>query len=233
VSLINEALRKARQAAAEHEDQRNAGRVSQAYPSRGPRRGAGPAAVALVAILAGLAGAVGVWWIVGTASDQPDSTDASIASAAMPEGGTLSSTPSPVVGSDGAPADAAAGNPPATPQTFVPPSSPASPPPGPRPTAAPDPAPSAAAERPPEDPVKDAAPAATASGVRVFIMDADLGYASLSLGYIVFRPVRPFAEINGDDVYEGSEVEGFTVEKIEVDRVVLRDSRGPLELRVP
>ena len=59
------------------------------------------------------------------------------------------------------------------------------------------------------------------------------GYASLSLGYIVFRPVRPFAEINGVDIYEGSEIAGFKVEKIEVDRVVLRDSRGPLELRVP
>jgi hypothetical protein len=64
-------------------------------------------------------------------------------------------------------------------------------------------------------------------------MDAELGYASLSLGYIVFRPVRPFAEINGNDVYEGSEVAGFKVEKIEVDRVVLRDDRGLLELRVP
>ena len=64
-------------------------------------------------------------------------------------------------------------------------------------------------------------------------MDADLGYASLSLGYIVFRPVRPFAEINGVDIYEGSEIAGFKVEKIEIDRVVLRDARGPLELRVP
>jgi hypothetical protein len=76
-------------------------------------------------------------------------------------------------------------------------------------------------------------PAIPVSDDRVFIMDADLGYASLSLGYIVYRPIRPFAEINGNDVYEGSEVEGFLVEKIEVDRVVLRDDRGPLVLRVP
>ncbi len=66
MSLINEALRKARQAASEHDDQRNAGRAPQAYPSRGPRRGMSPAAVGLVAVLAGVAGAAGVWWIVGT-----------------------------------------------------------------------------------------------------------------------------------------------------------------------
>jgi len=65
------------------------------------------------------------------------------------------------------------------------------------------------------------------------MLDAELGGTTLSLGYIVFRPVRPFAEINGVDVYEGSEIEGFTVERIEADRVVLRDAEGPLELRVP
>jgi hypothetical protein len=71
------------------------------------------------------------------------------------------------------------------------------------------------------------------TGERIFILDADLGTTSLSLGYIVFRPVRPFAEINGVEVYEGSEVEGFTVEKIEADKVTLRDADGPLVLRVP
>ena len=59
--------------------------------------------------------------------------------------------------------------------------------------------------------------------------DPDLGDASddlvacdttLSLGYIVFRPVRPFAEINGEEVFEGSEIAGFVVERIEADRVV-------------
>ena len=72
-----------------------------------------------------------------------------------------------------------------------------------------------------------------ASGDRVFVLDADLGYATLSLGYIVARPVNPFAEINGIEVSVGSEVEGFRVEKIEADRVVLRDEKGELVLQVP
>ena len=225
MSLINEALRKARQAAAEHEDQRNADRVPQAYPSRGRRRGAGPAAVALVAVLAGLAGAAGVWWIVGTASTEPESADAAIVEIKAP-GDTQPQTPQPAGNSESTPADQPAAASPETPETE-------DPEPAPQPTAAPDPAPSAAAEPPPENRLDEAKPAITTTGERIFVMDADLGYASLSLGYIVFRPVRPFAEINGNDVYEGSEVAGFKVEKIEVDRVVLRDGRGLLELRVP
>ena len=73
----------------------------------------------------------------------------------------------------------------------------------------------------------------TEGGNRIFILDADLGYATLSLGYIVARPDNPFAEINGAEVIVGSEVEGFRVEKIEADRVVLRDEKGELVLRVP
>ncbi len=49
-----------------------------------------------------------------------------------------------------------------------------------------------------EIPQERATPVITTSGERVFVMDAELGYASLSLGYIVFRPIRPFAEINGN-----------------------------------
>ena len=44
---------------------------------------------------------------------------------------------------------------------------------------------------------------------------------------------NPFAEINGVEVWVGSEIEGFVVEAIEADRVVLRDDNGPLILRVP
>ena len=93
--------------------------------------------------------------------------------------------------------------------------------------------PGAETEEPTPIPRATATRVAATSGNRVFVMDADLGYTTLSLGYIVFRPVRPFAEINGVDIYEGSEIAGFKVEKIEIDRVVLRDDRGPLELRVP
>ena len=224
MSLINEALRKARQAAAEHDDQRSAGRAPQAYPSRGPRKGTGPAAVALVAVLAGLAGAAGVWWIVGAGAvdsdpgggptlHQPATAESSstpIENQTQPE--PAPETPQPPMSTD------PAIEPMPSPQSRNPVSESDVPEVDKDPTAIPRAA---------------AKPVITTSGTRVFVMDAELGYASLSLGYIVFRPVRPFAEINGVDIYEGSEIAGFKVEKIEVDRVVLRDDRGPLELRVP
>ncbi len=66
---------------------------------------------------------------------------------------------------------------------------------------------------------------------REYVADADLGYANLSLDYIVFRPNDPFAQINGFDVRVGSHIEGFAVEEITADAVHLRDARGPLVLR--
>jgi hypothetical protein len=64
-------------------------------------------------------------------------------------------------------------------------------------------------------------------------MEADLGDVVLSLGFIVARTNNPFAEINGIEIYVGSEIEGFIVEAIEADRVVLRNDGGSLVLRVP
>lgn len=81
-----------------------------------------------------------------------------------------------------------------------------------------------------------AAPAtqsATASGEREFMVDADLGYASLSLDYIMVSPTESFAQINGLEVRVGGVIEGFTVEEITEDLVKMRDDRGPLVLRVP
>lgn len=224
MSLINEALRKARQAAAEHDDQRNLGRVPQAYPGRNRRRGVGPAAIALVAFLAGIVGAAAVWWIVGAGA--PDTP--------LPQAATLQAPP------ETGP-EKAAGDPPAAPASAPEASAePAEQPvrvvtsaPPPPVVTGPGDSETGLSDPPPATPAATATPGTTASNEREFVMDADLGYATLSLGYIVFRPVRPFAEINGNDVYEGSEVAGFTVDAIEIDRVVLSDSRGPLVLRVP
>lgn len=224
MSLINEALRKARQAASEHDDQRNAGRAPQAYPSHGRRRGMSPAAVGLVAVLAGVVGAAGVWWVVGTPATESLSATAPLPHP-VPETGTSVQITDP--------------NPTAQPETgSSQPSQQDARPMEPLPAPYPDSAsaevtPDAPGAPPTEIPQERATPVITTSGERVFVMDAELGYASLSLGYIVFRPIRPFAEINGNDVYEGSEVAGFKVEKIEVDRVVLSDDRGTLVLRVP
>lgn len=67
---------------------------------------------------------------------------------------------------------------------------------------------------------------------REFVLDADLGYARLHLDYLVHKPSAPFGRVNGQDVIIGSTVNGFVVEEIGPDFVKLRDSHGPLVLRV-
>jgi hypothetical protein len=69
------------------------------------------------------------------------------------------------------------------------------------------------------------------TGLREYVVDADLGHATLTLDYIVFRSEDPFAQINGLDVRVGSTIEGCTVEEITAEWVRLRDPRGPLVLR--
>lgn len=212
MSLINDALRKARQAAAEHEAQQPDAtfRAPKAYPSRGPRRRSGVTVLALVAVMAGLAGAAVGWWAVGR-RERP----------------VVTVVPTPT----------------ASPTTVI--EQPINPTPEPTSTAVesnqlgeettvilvPTPIPAALHVATNLEPTPE--PTQKKQTDRVFILDADLGYATLSLGYIVARPVNPFAEINGAEVFIGSEVEGFRVEKIEADRVVLRDEKGELVLRVP
>jgi hypothetical protein len=68
---------------------------------------------------------------------------------------------------------------------------------------------------------------------RVFEVEADLGYAFLSLDYIVAGANDTYAQINGFDVRVGGHIEGFTVEEITAERVRLVDENGPLLLKVP
>jgi hypothetical protein len=63
------------------------------------------------------------------------------------------------------------------------------------------------------------------------VIDADLGYVKLHLDWLVFKPGGSFGHINGQEVVEGSVIDGFVVEKINPDSVSLRDRRGPLVLR--
>jgi len=71
------------------------------------------------------------------------------------------------------------------------------------------------------------------AGERVFHVEADLGYASLAVDYIVARPNDPFARINGLDARVGDTIEGLTVDAITPTEVRLHDARGPLVLKVP
>ena len=209
MSLINDALRKARQAASEHEEQQpdTAFRAPRAYPLRGPRRWSGVVVLSLIAVMAGLAGAAVAWWAVG----QREQPVAAVVPMPTP-------SPAPIVEAPRSEASAVQ----SAEQTAV------------ILVATPTPtAPQIATTREPAPvPTPQESTGATTND-RVFDLDADLGYATLSLGYIVVRPVNPFAEINGVEVFIGSEVEGFRVEKIEADRVVLRDEKGELVLRVP
>jgi len=240
VSLINDALRKARQAAAEHESRQPeaAFRTPKAYPSHGPRRRRGAALVVLVAVAAGLTGAALVWWTLGKGEPAAAVTGLLPADAVSgrEEGPRSASVTEPIKGPSTEPGGAV--------EPRETPASEAESPPDP-PTRGPatesaavshdqsthlDSAPPIAPSPAPDGPLVQEDPA---DGERVFVLDADLGYASLSLGFIVARKLYPFAEINGTEVFEGSEVAGFVVERIEPNRVILRDDRGKLILRVP
>jgi hypothetical protein len=217
VSLINEALRKARQAASEHDSKQPEGafRPAKAYPSRRSGRGGGLWATALIAVAAGVIGASAAWWILGdreTSSTEAVKSQSQPIEAASPAAPTaVSPTPSEVQANPGIIAVPTAA---AAPPVVAPASE--------RNTEE--------LESPARGPMK---PSIGPNGERIFVMEAELGYASLSLGFIVARTDDPFAEINGVEVSVGSEIEGFVVDAIEAERVVLSDDKGPLILRVP
>jgi hypothetical protein len=212
VSLINDALRKARQAAAEHEAQQPDAtfRAPKAYPSRGPHRRSGIMMLAVVAVMAGLAGAAVAWWAVG----QREQPVAAVVPMPTPSPATVIEQPNDPTPEPTSTTVAPVQLGEKTAVILVP-------------TSTPD----TQQVTTPLEPAPE--PRSQKRAGRVFDLDANLGYATLSLGYIVARPVNPFAEINGIEVSVGSEVEGFRVEKIEADRVVLRDGKGELVLRVP
>lgn len=227
MSLINEALRKARQAASERDSKEPEGpfRPAKAYPSRRSGGGGGPMAVALVAVAAAVVGASAAWWFLG--DRQTASIELPISEVQSIEGGATSAppeaSPTPVENQSevGLTQESVAQL--TTPMVVH----------------AADLSPAAQTDTQqtttePAPPAADAAtPIAGPGGERIFEVEADLGYASLTLGFIVARSTNPFAEINGTEVRVGSEIDGFVVEAIEANRVVLRDDNGPLVLRVP
>ena len=248
MSLINDALRKAHKAASEHAAQKPElpFRGRRVHPPRRSSPGFGLIVISLIAVAAGLTGATVAWWAAGRQGEPEARVQVAprLLVGVNNEGSDVSPTADPVseapeesisVANDptGAPADvpltqATTDPAPAQPETRT----------GPELKGAPPTAPAAETETSHAEPIREHAeesppPDRGTSGERVFVLDADLGYASLSLDYIVFRPVDPYAEINGLEVHEGWRVEGFVVEKIERDRVRLRDDSGPLTLRVP
>jgi hypothetical protein len=247
VSLISEALRKARQQAIDRGDVDPAPAAPPTVIRLRPRSPLGTGLVigAAIAVAAGLAGAAAVWWVLGgggkgepeaaVSSDQvtspgqrsrPGDEVASVVTAdnlgtddqvETPEAPGNGSRDRPRVSEGGPSAREAEPAAPEAESAVMPRSEPV-PMPGevvPTPTVSAD----------------SGSEIDRQGGARVFVLDAELGYATLSLDFIIYRSEDPFAEINGIEVHEGSEIDGFVVERIERDRVLLRDDRGPLELR--
>jgi hypothetical protein len=246
VSLVSDALRKARQ----HDARRGALLPAVLIPSvRRSRLGQGIVLGAAVALLAAAAGAGIVWWLAGR-HGSAGAVATVVAGAGMPGtpvGSTGAATSgAPVVGLDETtPKRPQAGSRAAEPQqaegapastgtsdTLKPPAAAAA---ATVPNGAPSSEPHAGPDRAAVDTSSHAEEGEErhqAQGPRVYILDADLGYAKLHLDYLVYKPSSPFGRINGQDVIVGSLVDGFVVEEIGPDYIKLRDRHGPLVLRV-
>ena len=255
MSLITEALRKARREAAETGARQPGPALSSTLPpaSGGSRMGLGFVLGGLITMGAAIAGGGLVWWALDhRAPPEPDaalgqgSTRSAAAVVTHPSTPEPSSPPAPAMPSAtgtvtvGTATDAALEP---TPATLDEPAVPAASTPGAETRrqdgSPPPPADDSPAQRPVTHP--PATPAAprqpdpeppTAPAARSFVLDAELGYASLHLDYIVFRPGASFAGINDHEVVEGSIIDGFLVETIERDRVTLSDAAGHVILRV-
>jgi hypothetical protein len=242
MSLVSEALRKARQEAAEREGRERGIPRGLVVPPKRWSSGPGLALAILIALAAAIAGAGLAWWTLSRRST-PATANIELSRPAQGQPGPAALAAASAVPS--VPAAQFGRQPPAptaptvrdqdralavvaTPQTH-----------GAAATATTIPAPQTApgsaqpksgtAE---EKPGKQSERAEGSSRERSFVVDADLGYAKLHLDYVVYRPHSPFAAINGQQVIIGSVIEGFQVEEIGPESVHLRDRRGAVELRV-
>jgi hypothetical protein len=236
MSLISEALRKARAEAAEREGRGRGIPRALVLPPKKWRSGPGLLLVLLLVVVAAFGGAAVAWWALArrpaTTGARPDAaarmtsppTKAKVPAAAVPAppaAAPAAPAPSPSAppteGSErtALPAAAAAGASPTQPATTPPPA---------RTTE----------KRDHEAVARGAETAQTepSRGERSFTIDANLGYAKLHLDYIVYRPGSPFASINGGQVIVGSVIDGFSVDEISQDFVRLRDRHGTVVLRV-
>lgn len=69
-------------------------------------------------------------------------------------------------------------------------------------------------------------------GEQTYVLEAEIGGVSLRLDFIVWAPANPFAQINGRQVAVGQTVDGFLVRSITRDEVTLEGDDGPIRLRV-
>ncbi|MCP4902414.1 MAG: hypothetical protein GY906_36070 [bacterium] len=242
MSLINDALRKARQDGGDVGDERQ-DRMGHSH-TKTSRLGVGLILGAAIALTAAIVGGTVAVWILGSRDDQqpPIETLPTQIVQSAPSDDPVSSSPAPFR-EPTVPERKSLGsiNPPVN-DTRLPSSAPAEDEPPTPPSATSEILPTLDALPDSSSPIEDSVPAEVdslspiqspeaQSRKREFVLDADLGYARLSLDFIIIRGEDPFAEINGTEVHEGSEIEGFIVDKIESTRVTLHDARGTLILR--
>lgn len=227
MSLVSEALRKARREAAAREAARHSGIVPAGLVEPPPRRSLAPRLALLAALVAAAVGGALAAWLVLGRSAQPPAPASEVRSPRptlpVQKGPAPSpNAPAPEAGLPGPPP--ASGLPSAVAAEAHRPAVPVSGAPMPE-----LPAPAPLEETPPPPPSPPSSPAVEH---RTFVLDADLGRAKLHLDFIVFKPSAPFAGINSVQVVPGSIVAGFVVEEIAPDFVRLRDSRGTITLKV-
>jgi hypothetical protein len=243
LSLVSDALRKARQESAERDGRHHVASFPSAMVHAGSRSrlGLGLVLGAVTTLVAAAGGGLAAWWFLAA---HPGPTAATAGTSEVESGGpaTPEREPAAAVGDSAVltTANLAGTGPAATSPASAEPNRAAA-------TATPgvtgEQPPGIAAPAPPAaETGRDATPAKTApppqrgrspaAGPRLFVAEAHLGYADLVLDYIAYRPSDPFAQINGVELHEGYHLEGFTVERIGPDEVELRDAHGPLVLRV-
>ena len=237
MSLIGDALRKARQEAAERDLERKGLLFSAKIADRPVRSnlGLGIAIGAVVAIFATVAGGLVVWWVLGgSRAPEPQSPVAETATGTVTVAEAGSGTESASATATGS---AASATDTATDTDSVS-------------VTATDPDTASAADPEPDaDPVPDAEPAADPAssvvsepesgflgeenGAEIYLMEAEFGAVTLSLDFLVYRETDPYVEINGTELHLGQIIEGFRVETIERDRVRLSDGDRVIVLRTP
>ena len=232
MSLVSEALRKARQEAAEREGRERGIPRGLAVPPKRWTSLPGFALAILIALAAAIAGAGLAWWALGQHAPAPSvpralAPVAATAPASSGQGGRLPAEvparPAPAARDQDRALAAAAKTQPLAAAVVA--------------TTSPAPQTTPGSAQPKfetaaEKPDLHLEQAEGRFQARAFVVDADLGYAKLHLDYVVYRPGSPFAGINGQQVIIGSVIDGFQVEEIGPESVRLRDRRGAVVLRV-
>lgn len=246
MSLIDEALRRARQDVARQDaTQRHA------YPAMPAQvRGTAPGSRLLLvgllggALIAGLAFG-GAYWLFGRDAKAPAAEVSQVQPAPIPPVQAIPAEPEPIAAAPpvysaplpSPPEDVASPGvslPPAQAPTVTPLTArETAPPPALPPAAAPQPAPASPAPEALPEPAPEPipAPAAPAAAPGVYYREAPLpGGGKLELRGIAFSGTQPTALVNDRVMVAGESVEGYTLVKIEPKRVELQGPDGAIVL---